>query len=87
MGLVLDEEVAQVTVGLKRVLFAVLQFSVAAVHHQLVGDSPLRPSSPRPRILQHPAQWVIDLQTPGPRPEAEVLPSNVIAKQALPAEP
>lgn len=51
MGLVLDEEVAQVTVGLKRVLFAVLQFSVAAVHHQLVGDSPLRPSSPRPRIL------------------------------------
>ena len=39
MGLVLDEEVAQVTVGLKRVLFAVLQFSVAAVHHQLVGDA------------------------------------------------
>lgn len=41
MRFVLDEEVAQVTVGLTRVLFAVFWFSVAAVHHQLVGDSAL----------------------------------------------
>lgn len=45
---------ARVIVCLARVLFTVILFPVAAVYYKPVGDNPLKPPWPKPRVLQEP---------------------------------